>query len=159
MRGVGGAGGHDHGGSQRGFASESRWSRHSVALRERDHLGDVCLGAKIDRIPRYDSVRVGTASGVDESTGDMALGCPSDAAGYGLVGDGFGSDSSPDTNDELGFPGRLAGLALGHGRGLIGPGSIELVHRAAGRELPHSLRRPEYAPGADHDSRSHGSRS
>jgi hypothetical protein len=38
------------------------------------------------------------------------------------------------------------------------PGSLELVHRAIGRELSHSVRRSQYAPGIDHDSRSHGAR-
>ena len=35
---------------------------------------------------------------------------------------------------------------------------LQLVHRPAGRELAHPLRRPEHAPGADHDPRGHGAR-
>ena len=38
-------------------------------------------------------------------------------------------------------------------------GQLHAVCRLPGRKRPHSRRRPEYASGVDHDSRSHGPRS
>ena len=57
-----------------------------------------------------------------------------------------------------GMLGSSLAAALDDGRGLARPGPAQLVHRPAGGELADPLRRPEHAPGADHDPRSHGPR-
>src|SRR5438105_4101260 len=47
--------------------------------------------------------------------------------------------------------GRVALVSLAHGGGRARPGPDQLVHRSAGGKLPDSVRRPQHAPGTDHD--------
>ena len=53
---------------------------------------------------------------------------------------------------------RIAGRLERGGVGVV-VDSVQLVHRVAGRELSHPIRRPEHSPRIDNDSRSHGARS